>query len=205
MGKIIPKLKRADWNAELFSSLHSLKRSFLHSFYTTIHSIEAKMMGVELGTNVNFNGHITINRFKHSKIKIGDNCTFNSHIAFNPRCNNRCVIATAKDFASIEIGNNCGFSGVSLDSYCKIKIGDNVTVGAETQIFDADGHADILGTEDEPVVIEDNVFIGMRCIIMKGVTIGKNSIIGAGSIVSKSIPPNSIAAGIPCRVLRSRE
>lgn len=204
MNNIISKLGRADWGAEFFYKLHSYKRSFLHYFYTIIHSVEAKMMGVSLGRNVNFNGHITLSRFKHSTIKIGNNCTFNSHTAFNPRCNNRCVIVTAKDFASIEIGDNCGFSGVSIDSYYKIRIGNNVTIGAETQIFDADGHADILGTEDEPVVIEDNVFIGMRCIIMKGVTIGENSIIGAGSIVSKSIPANSIAAGIPCKVLKSR-
>lgn len=53
-----------------------------------------------------------------------------------------------------------------------------------------------------PIVIEDQVWIGAQACVMPGVTIGRNSIIGAGSVVTKSIPPNVIAAGNPCRVLR---
>jgi len=52
------------------------------------------------------------------------------------------------------------------------------------------------------VVVEDNVFIGMDCVVLKGVTIGKNSVIGAGSIVTKDIPRNCIASGIPAKVIR---
>jgi len=54
----------------------------------------------------------------------------------------------------------------------------------------------------EPVVIEDNVFIGSRAIILKGVTIGRDSVIGAGSVVTRSIPPRTVAAGNPAKVLR---
>ena len=53
-----------------------------------------------------------------------------------------------------------------------------------------------------PVVIGGNVFIGARCIILKGVTIGENSIIGAGSVVTKSIPANEIWAGNPAKFIR---
>ena len=53
-----------------------------------------------------------------------------------------------------------------------------------------------------PVVIEHNVFIGARCIILKGVTIGENSIVGAGSVVTKSIPANEIWAGNPAKFIR---
>ena len=53
-----------------------------------------------------------------------------------------------------------------------------------------------------PVVIEDNVFIGARCIILKGVTIGENSVVGAGSVVTKSIPANEIWAGNPAKFIR---
>lgn len=52
------------------------------------------------------------------------------------------------------------------------------------------------------MVIEDNVFIGARCIILKGVTIGENSIVGAGSVVTKSIPANEIWAGNPAKFIR---
>ena len=53
-----------------------------------------------------------------------------------------------------------------------------------------------------PVVIEDNVFVGAKCIILKGVTIGENSIVGAGSVVTKSVPPNQIWAGNPAKFIR---
>ena len=55
--------------------------------------------------------------------------------------------------------------------------------------------------ESSPVIIEDNVWIGCRSIILKGVKIGRRSVIAAGSIVTKDIPPNSIAAGVPARVI----
>lgn len=54
------------------------------------------------------------------------------------------------------------------------------------------------------IIIEDDVLIGTRCIILKGVTIGARSVIGSGSVVTKSIPSDSIAAGNPCRVIRAR-
>ena len=54
----------------------------------------------------------------------------------------------------------------------------------------------------KPIVIEDDVLIGARSIVLKGVTIGARSIIGAGSVVTKSIPADCIAAGNPCKVIR---
>ena len=56
--------------------------------------------------------------------------------------------------------------------------------------------------KDKPIIIEDDVLIGTRCIILKGVTIGARSIIGSGSVVTKSIPSDCIAAGNPCKVIR---
>ena len=63
-------------------------------------------------------------------------------------------------------------------------------------------YGDVLGSAGK-VVIQDNCFIGVNAIILKGVTIGKNSIIGAGSVVCSDIPPNSVAAGNPCKVISS--
>lgn len=53
------------------------------------------------------------------------------------------------------------------------------------------------------VKICDNVFIGMLCMIMKGITIGENSIIAAGSIFTKDIPANCIAGGVPCKIIKT--
>ena len=57
----------------------------------------------------------------------------------------------------------------------------------------------------KPIVLEDNVWLGGDVKITGGVTIGKNSVIGAGSVVTADIPPNVIAAGVPCKVIRKVE
>ena len=91
-----------------------------------------------------------------------------------------------------------------------ITIGDDVWVGGNCTITDTDFHP--LHLEDRlarpldgataPVMIEDGAFIGMQSLILKGVTIGARSVIGAGSVVTRNIPPGVIAAGNPARVIR---
>lgn len=112
--------------------------------------------------------------------------------------------------AKLHIGDNVGISGSTISATQEITIGNNVLIGSGCVICDSDAHP--LNplerdrperTHRSPIIIEDNVFIGARTIVLKGVTIGANSVIGAGSIVSKSIPCNVIAAGNPCIVIRS--
>jgi maltose O-acetyltransferase len=54
-----------------------------------------------------------------------------------------------------------------------------------------------------PIVLEENVWIGIRAIVLRGVTIGQGSVIGAGSVVVNDVPPRSLAAGVPARVIRT--
>ena len=56
----------------------------------------------------------------------------------------------------------------------------------------------------KPIVIEENAWIGMNCIILKGVRIGRNSIIAAGSVVTKDVPDNCIAGGVPCKFIKDK-
>lgn len=188
--------------SRLIKSIHKYKRDLLHFVYSSLYKLVAFIAGVKYGNNISFNGRILIDRFKYSTIVIGDNCIFNSHSLFNPRGIKQCILHTATDFAKIEIGNNCGFSGVSIVCWNHIKIGNNVMVGADTCIGDTDDHPERLGTAPAPIEIKDNVFIGMHCIVLKGVTIGENSIIGAGSVVTKDIPANCVAVGVPCKVIK---
>ena len=96
--------------------------------------------------------------------------------------------------------------GVRLGSACEITIADNCMLASGVYITDADWH-DIYNRvaigKTAPVRIESNVWIGDSAIICKGVTIGENSIIGAGAIVVDSVPPNTIAAGNPARVVKA--
>ena len=90
-----------------------------------------------------------------------------------------------------------------------IVIGDACMIAHGVYISDADWHgiydrAEPVGNT-KPVVLEDNVWIGDSAIICKGVTIGENSIIGAGAVVTKNVPPNSIFAGNPAKLVKTLE
>lgn len=144
------------------------------------------------------------------KVSIGENVTFISYGDQSYNC--KCKIMVEKN-ASLNIGNNTGFNGVLI--YCQdcITIGNHVNVGGGSRIFDTDHHpvdwqkrrknGNGMLAKHAPVLIEDDVFIGTGCYIMKGVTIGARSIIGAGSVVTKSIPSDCIAAGNPCKVIKN--
>ncbi|WP_253957830.1 acyltransferase [Metabacillus halosaccharovorans] len=106
----------------------------------------------------------------------------------------------------MKIGDNCSIQpGVIFDySHCwLIKIGNNVTIAPQAYLLahDASTKKSQNYTKIGSITIENNVFIGARSLIMPGVTVGENSIIAAGSIVTKSVPENSIVAGNPAKVL----
>jgi maltose O-acetyltransferase len=112
----------------------------------------------------------------------------------------------------IQFGNNIWFNNsVSIISEGPdgIRIGNSVIAGFQVEIIDSDFHdlhpkKRIKGgcVKTAPIVIEDNVFLGNHVKILKGVSIGENSIIGNGSIVTKSIPANVIAGGYPAKIIR---
>jgi len=106
----------------------------------------------------------------------------------------------ARDNAKVIIGNVFLNQGVGISCFSQITIGDETMVGDETEIMDNDFHGiDGKDAKTEPIIIGKHVWIGLRCIILKGVTIGDYSIIGAGSVVTHSVPPNTIYAGNPAK------
>jgi|GEM_PF-396873 len=111
--------------------------------------------------------------------------------------------------SKIRIGKNCVFANnVSIVSMESVEIHDNCLVGDLVSIMDSDFHgidpdkrrSDAV--QSAPVKLENNVWLGSRVIIQKGVTVGANSIITPGAVVTSSIPTNTIAGGIPARVIR---
>src|SRR5574344_479302 len=109
---------------------------------------------------------------------------------------------------NIEIGENfySNYNLIILDC-APVKIGDNVLIGPNVSIYTAGHplHYEIRNQEYEyafPIIIGDNVWIGGNVVINPGVSIGENSVIGSGSVVTKDIPNNVIAIGNPCKVLR---
>lgn len=112
----------------------------------------------------------------------------------------------------IEIGKGVGFNvGVYVNGYGGLTIDDGAMIGPYVMIHTANHKYDDLtrpiaeqGWNKEPVHIGKEAWIGMGAIILPGVTIGDYSIIGAGAVVTKDVPPYAIAVGNPCRVIADR-
>jgi acetyltransferase-like isoleucine patch superfamily enzyme len=121
-----------------------------------------------------------------------------------------CSIYVA-DGAELEIGDSCGFSGVSIFCAEQIVIGDRITCGANVAIWDTDFHSldasergahGLAGARTRPIAIGSDVFIGANSLILKGVTIGDEAVIGAGSVVRQDVGSAEMWAGNPAVLVK---
>jgi len=170
--------------------------------------------GARIGSRSNIKYSLFFKKSKKSQVMIGDNFTFFSSGNLNPLSPGREGAIFAEGDAIIKIGNMVGMSSTVLWAKVGITIGDRVTVGANTVILDSDCHSlnhldrwtenDMKNCKSKPIVIEDDVLIGTGSYILKGVHIGARTVIGAGSVVTKDIPADCIAAGNPCKVIKQR-
>lgn len=182
--------------------------SFMHKFtcssMSALESFYLKAIGVEIQGKNKFRGWCSVYKRPQTRISLGSGCSFNSsHYSNHIGLNHRCIITTMRNGASIQIGNNVGISSSSITSFESVTIGNNVRIGANCVIMDGDFHLDDPRTSPpRPVIICDNVWLGYGVVVMKGVTIGENSIIGVNSVVTKDIPANVVAAGNPCKIIK---
>jgi len=164
-----------------------------------------------------FGSHIKLIGFPifqfHSKshIYIGNNVVFLSSVHANMvGLNRRCSVAVSEG-AHIQIGDNCGFSGVAIYCSTHIQIGNNLTCGGNVSIWDTDFHPInfeyrknhiVKYVKRDPIYIGDDVFIGANSIILKGVVVGDRSVIAAGSVVTGEVPSDQMWAGNPAKLIR---
>lgn len=134
------------------------------------------------------------------KIDLGDNCTFHGTTTL--------VGAKVFDEPTLKVGNNVHFGyNLAITVGSDITIGNDVMIAGGVSIFSYDTHSTspLLRHTTPPketgkaVVIEDNVWIGTRAIIFKGASVGKNSVVAAGSVVTQRVPANCLALGNPAR------
>ena len=106
----------------------------------------------------------------------------------------------------LEIGNNVFINyGSSLVSSAHLKVGDDCLIGTHVMIMDCDFHRvedKMWDTTGQPIVIEDRAWLGNRSIILKGVTIGHDAVVAAGSVVTRDVPSATLVAGVPAKVVR---
>ena len=133
-----------------------------------------------------------------SGVTFGDGCTVTSP-------------ETVRIGSDVSIGTGTWLSAVNAS----ITIGNKVMMAPEVAIICGDHHISSVGRymfdvtekapeDDRPVVVEDDVWIGFRAIVLKGVTLGRGCVVGAGSVVTRDVPPYSIVAGVPARVVSAR-
>jgi len=147
---------------------------------------------------------------------IGKGAQFNSGKNYNPIGGDTILRFIICENAKLIIGRNVGISNSTIFCQDSITIEDNVLIGGSCKIYDTDFHAiqqldritafldKVFDTKAKTskVIIKKGAWIGGHCLILKGVTVGENSIIGAGSVVSKDIPDNEIWAGNPIKFIK---
>lgn len=137
----------------------------------TIQKYLKKFLGIQSA----YNGYELAELYRRKGVKIGKNTIFIPPIMLG---------RDGKD--PIEIGSNCILTGCCI-------LGHDASTNKRLNLFD--------GSLKQKVIIEDNVFIGFHAVVLMGVTIGCNSIVGAGTIVTKSFPENSVICGNPGRII----
>lgn len=180
-------------------------------FYEIYNRIKFKSFGFQLGENTTIASKVDLILKSGGRACAGEGLNIQSHNSFNPLTRNMTTSIYVGSKGTLSIGDHVGISSSCIWCIESITIGNYVKIGAHTVIMDNDAHnlnAQIRRNlakdfaDSRPIIIGNDVLIGTGCTILKGVKIGDNTIIGAGSVVTKDIPSNCIAAGNPCKVIK---
>ena len=172
-----------------------------------------KINGVKYGKKCCLEGRIWLSVEDGAKVSIGSGCHITGGRFVNRIGRNLASSLSAARGAVLTIGDCCGISSTCIWAKESIVIGNNVNIGADCLIMDHDAHSldfqkrhtfadDYAGTATAPIRIADDVLIGAKVIVLKGVTIGARAIVGAGSVVTRDIPADEIWAGNPAKFIK---
>nr|WP_068893150.1 acyltransferase [Pedobacter panaciterrae] len=195
-------------------AIQIIRGSFLRLFLKRSHGLVFKGSNVKVrhayqftaGRNLILEDNVFINALSEEGITTGDNVSIARDSVLI------CTGIIAQKGTGISIGNGTGINaGAYLSGQGGIRIGDNVIIGPGVQIFsenhnfnDPEKLIKDQGVKRIGVTIDNNCWIGARVTILDGVNIGSGCVIAAGSVVTKSVAANSIVAGVPAKVIKSR-
>lgn len=185
------------------------------TFIDTIHNaLIIKLNRVSIGENNTFKGQVNLSN--KGEMAIGNNCRINSGKRFNSIGGDIITNLFVGEKGKLTMGSYIGMSNSTIFCNYSITIEDMVMFGGSCKVYDSDFHSIDMEERmdafkryayDEhaktaAVVIKRGAWIGGHCIILKGVTIGENAVIGAGSVVVKDVPSDEIWAGNPAKFIR---
>lgn len=168
--------------------------------------------GIKYGKNVTILGTPVLAVSNGAKIILGKNVmldSFNRGYHANMFAPVKLVVSAPG--AIIEIGDDSRIHGACIHARQSVRIGKRCLVAANCQIIDSNGHELAFDDVDNrlnttgvssSIEIEDSVWLGIGCIVMPGVKIGRGTVVGAGSVVTRSLPSMCFAAGVPAKVIR---
>ncbi len=167
-----------------------------------------RFKGMRCGKGCTIDGMPYMRIFPGSKLKLGNNVTMLSSKRHNPLIQQRMNIHTCTPQACLEIADYAGISGSHIVCFNRISIGAHTIIGPDTLIFDWKAHDydSLIGWRGRkslrgtPISIGSKCYIGARCIILKGVTIGDHCVVSAGTVVNKDIPTGHLAFGNPMQL-----
>jgi len=201
---------RWDRLSDGFDSPWRLRRALARAFCSPVARAVLVAGGVRVGTGAQFFGIPIVRRYAGSRIEIGAHVDFRSWPASNVLgLAHPVMLTTMAPNALISIGDGVGLSGTTIAAAERVVIGKGAVIGADVIITDNDHHVvgaglsqpGIAPVRHGPVEIGEEVFVGARALILKGVQIGPRAVVGAGAVVTRSVPAGTIVAGNPARVV----
>lgn len=192
---------------------YKIRRGLISVSTTILNRIQLRLNNATIGNSFYTCGMLLVRNFGgHKAICIGNNVTMNSCRLANPIGGDTKTILYTCEKGKIIIHDNVKLSNVTFFSRGKIEIGSDTFIGGGTRIYDTDFHSvfpryrincmDIEHIPVKEVVVGKRVFIGSNVLILKGVHIGDESVIGAGSVVTKNVPQGEIWAGNPAKFIK---
>lgn len=196
-----------------YKALCEVTKIIYHKWSALRTKLIFSLNGIEYGSGLITSGTPYVHLSRRGRIQIGNNLSLGNWVATNASgLKGKCKLE-ARNGAVLTIGNNVGMTATTIICHQKVIIEDNVMIGVGTHIYDTNFHniSSVLridmhdpqsSVKSAPIILCKNAFIGAYSIILKGVSIGENSIVAAGSVVVKSIPNNQIWGGNPAKFIK---